>query len=196
MRSSLTVAVALMAASCAHHPPASPTLAGTVGELHFDSQSVTSVGGSMERTADGTWVGWFRYWGRLEATHSGDRIRGMVWGDRISGDTPVPFDMAVTSDPRYVAVHEYLADLVFERADGGPVPDAIVFPLWLVTRRWASGAKYPSGHCVEVDGIGTVRVLVLPRRAVPYEMGLEEGCRISFTEPVVQGGPLELDPGP
>ncbi|HET6981225.1 MAG TPA: hypothetical protein VFI53_03745 [Myxococcaceae bacterium] len=197
MRSSLTVALALVAASCAHHPPPSPTLAGTVGELHFDSESVTSVGGGMKLTSDGTWVGWFPYWGRLEITRSGVQIHGIAWGDRISGDTPVQFNVPVTTDHRFVAVHEGNADLVFERADGGPVPDALVVPLWLATRRDAYylGAA-PHGRCVEVEGIGTVVVLALPRRAVPYDIGLEEGCRIRFTEPVVQGGPLEVDPGP
>ena len=195
MRSSLTVALALVAAACAHHPPPSPTLAGTVGELHFDSESVTGVGAAMKLTSNGTWVGWVRSWGRLEAARSGDRIQGTAWFDRVSGDTPLPFSVAVTSDPRFVAVHERDADLVFERADGGPVPDAIVVPLWLATRRDTVLIRAPSGRCVDVEGIGTVVVLALPRRAVPYDIGLEEGCRISFTEPAVQGGPLEVDPG-
>jgi hypothetical protein len=167
-----------------------------VGELHFDSQSVTGVSAAMKLTSDGTWVGWLPYWGGLEATRSGDRIEGTVWFDRVSGDTPLPFSVPVTSDPRFISVHERDADLVFERFDGGPVPDALVVPLWLATRRDTYLRGAPSGRCVEVEGIGTVVVLALPRRTVPYDIGLEEGCRISFTEPVVQGGPLELDPGP
>jgi hypothetical protein len=164
-----------------------------VGELHFDRESVTGVSGAMKLTSDGTWVGWFRGWGRLEASRSGDRIQGIAWGDRVSGDTPISFNLAVTSDPRFVAVHEQYANLVFERADGGPVPDALVVPLWLATRR-DTYLRGPSGRCVEVEGIGTVVVLAVPRRAVPYDTTLEEGCRIRFIEPVVQGGPL--DPGP
>ena len=56
MRSSLTVALALVAASCAHHPPPSPTLAGTVGELHFDRESVTEpvVQGGPSRSIQGS----------------------------------------------------------------------------------------------------------------------------------------------
>jgi hypothetical protein len=191
MRFSLTVAVALLAASCAHHAAPSPTLAGTVGELHFDSESLSGLSAAMKLTSDGTWVGWLSSWGRVEVSRSGDGIHGM---SRISGDTPIVFNVPVTSDPRYVAVHDHGADLVFEREDGGPVPDAIVVPLWLATRHWLVGARVPSGRCVEVEGVGTVLVLLLPRRAVPYEVGLEEGCRISITEPVVQGGHLELDP--
>jgi hypothetical protein len=189
MRSALTVAVAVVAASCAHTPP-SPTLAGTVGELHFDREALTGVSATVTLTSDGSWVGWFGNVGRIEIQRTGNVIHG-VWGDPT-----LPLSVAVTSDPRFVTIHDQGADLVLEREDGGAVPEAIVVPLWLATRYWLTGARDPSGRCVEVEGVGNVLVLVLPRRAVPYEVGLEEGCRVSFTEPVVQGGHLELDPGP
>ena len=190
MRSSLTVAVALMAAACAHTAPGdTPTLAGSLNGYHFDRQSLTGVHTSVTRTASGRWIGQLGVLGWLEAQQSTGLIQTTF------GSVPV------TEHPRYVAVHEYGTDLIFRRADGGPVPEALVLPLWIATRPWwPARAGSPTGTCVDVEGIGTVLILSLPRRAAPYDIALtmpdditlEEGCLVRFIEPVAQGGPLEV----
>jgi hypothetical protein len=193
MRSLIAVATALVAASCAHPGPGTaPTLAGSLNGYHFDRESITGVHTSVTRTASGRWIGQLGTLGWLEAAQSDGLI------ETTFGSVPV------TEHPRYVAVHEYATDLIFRRADGGPVPEAIVLPLWIATRPWWPGrAGSPSGSCVDVEGIGTVLVLSLPRRAAPYDIALavadditlEEGCLVRFIEPVAQGGPLEVDLG-
>ena len=193
MRSSLTVAVALMATACAHTAPgATPTLAGSLNGYHFDRQSLTGVHTSVTRTASGRWIGQLGILGWLEAEQS----EGLI--QTTFGSVPV------TEHPRYVAVHELGTDLIFRRADGGPVPEALVLPLWIATRPWwPARAGAPSGSCVDVEGIGTVLILSLPRRTTPYDIALtmpdditlEEGCLVRFIEPVAQGGPLEVELG-
>jgi hypothetical protein len=193
MRVSMAVATALVATACAHTAPGgAPTLAGSLNGYHFDRDSLTGVHTSVTRTASGRWIGQLGILGWIEAEQS----EGLI--QTTYGSVPI------TVHPRYVAVHEYRTDLIFRRSDGGPVPEALVLPLWIATHPWwPARTGSPAGTCVDVEGIGTVLILSLPRRGAPYDIALtlpddltlEEGCLVRFIEPVAQGGPLEVELG-
>jgi len=185
MRPSVILAgvLVLEALSCAHPgTPADAPLRGSVNGLHFDRTSVTGSKTAMT-LSEGTWRGYLENrW--FEAHRSGEVLKSSAG------------DVSVTFAPRAVTVHESGADLVISRLDGGPVPEALLMPLWFATRRGALRSQtVPSGQCVDVEGIGTVLVLTLPRPRVGYGVSVESGCHIQFVEPAGQGAPARVDSG-
>jgi hypothetical protein len=96
------------------------------------------------------------------------------------------------------AIHQAYVDVLFQRADGGPLPREVVVPLWLAfelapsnrqtawTKTAPSVPSSPGGWCLPVEGLGTVAVIVLPRRDVPvsYEVDVQQGCAFHFGEKI------------
>ena len=195
MRPSHAVALMLLLLSCAHTPP-EPTLSGSLDGYHFDRTSLSGGPGTgvVELSPDGAWSGTWVV--RSLAIGESDLVVGVearLTGGLLQstwGDVPVTFG------PRYVSLHETSVDFVLRRSDGGPVPDALVVPLWLIMRTWSLMPSEPIGRCVDVEGIGTVQLFMLPRRSAPYHLTVENRCTFDFVDPVVAGKDmLELPPG-
>jgi hypothetical protein len=200
MRSLPLVALVLLPLGCAHPGPVgAPTLAGTLGNLRFDASSVTGPSVSLSRGADGNWRGVWAC-GPMGNLCSGEIV---VRDDAIEVQGR-RFGVSFTS--RYAAVHEAYVDVLFRRSDGGPVPRALVVPLWLAHELAPGNARpvrpVPStaeGRCVDVAGLGTVQLLVLPAGRTTHDVEVEDGCRFHFLERVAGSSPgrlLDLDPGP
>jgi hypothetical protein len=197
MRSSLTMAVALAAASCAHPGSGGPsTLAGHLGNVWFDTSSVTGSSVALSRGTDGHWRG---SWG---CGSEGGWCSGevLVHEDTIEVQG-MRFGLSFT--PRYVVVHHAYLDLLLRRSDGGPVPRALVVPLWLAYQFAPADRPTPSvtsrpeppvpeGRCLDVNGLGQVQLIVLPGGAASYDIEVEDGCRFRFLQRVARrqlGGP-------
>jgi PTH1 family peptidyl-tRNA hydrolase len=100
------------------------TPAGHLGNVWFDTSSVTGSSVALSRGTDGHWRG---SWGCGSA---GGWCSGevLVHEDTIEVQG-MRFGLSFT--PRYVVVHHAYLDLLLRRSDGGPVPRALVVPLWL-----------------------------------------------------------------
>ena len=201
MRPYHAVALTLLVLSCAHAPRgAMPTLSGSLDGFHFDRQSLRNGATvDLDLAPDGTWRG---VWGYASGFY-------LTWESDQAGQPPLRLEARLTEGllqsswgdapvalgPRYVSVHEQLVDLVLRRADGGPVPDALVVPLWLIMRTWELWPSRPFGRCVEVEDIGTVQLFVLPRRSAPYHLTVEDHCTFHFMDPALaESGPEGVSP--
>jgi hypothetical protein len=152
----------LLVVGCAHTVPQGPSLAGAVGPVKFDRQSVSGPFVMMSRTADGDWSGRWRCGEREQ--------QGVIpVGEDAFQVGQVRYGLVVT--PLYVGVHETFLDLVFRREDGGAIPHELLVPLWIALRQGRLCArvqppsnKFVERSCVEVEGIGLVEALIVPGR--------------------------------
>jgi hypothetical protein len=184
-----TAVCAMVALGCAHGSDAErtgpATLAGHLGNLRFDPGSVTGPSVSMSRGTDGHWRG-------TRICPAGDPCPAEVFvGEESIEVQGRRFDLSFTD--RVAVVHEALVDIVLRRADGGPVPRALVVPIWIAYELAPGNRVAPEGRCLDVDGLGTVQLIVLPAGVSTVDIEVHDGCSFRFLERVTRE---ELDRAP
>jgi hypothetical protein len=199
MRSSPALALWLlvMAFGCAHAPAEEPSLVGYVGHpmtgyTRFDRNSITGWGVTIARDPDNNWRG------RLGPHLIDLQFKNGAIEERNR-------EASVRFEPGYVLVESRGDSMVFRRADGGPAPQELVVPLWVLFRNAfelttnVSDPSIPAGTCVSVSGIGDIEVLWLPGGPERYDVEALPRCRFRFLErvrPVAQGPPQEAEASP